>query len=170
MKLNKKELAKLSPEERIKKLKQLEEARKKEATEIEGLIKEYMQELKTKKIADSIAPEQKAVDISKLFEAPKEEKLERTARQEAPPVSRMKGSPNYNIVAQAYEDYNKLKNLYGIIGTGGTLDEHQLQMIGQIGERMNTVEKYMTESEKSASKLIASRAVLYKLKKETGLE
>ena len=45
-----------------------------------------------------------------------------------------------------------------------------INSIGQIGEKLNVAEKYMTESERTASKLNASKAVLYKLKKETGLE
>ena len=40
MAIDPKDLAKLSPQERIKKLKQLEEERKKEGNEIERLIKE----------------------------------------------------------------------------------------------------------------------------------
>ena len=63
MTIDKKELTKLSPEERIKKLKLMEEERKKEVNEIEELIKKSMHELKTDKIAGEIAPEQRAVDI-----------------------------------------------------------------------------------------------------------
>ena len=45
-----------------------------------------------------------------------------------------------------------------------------MRLVGETGERLNMAERYMTESEKTASKLNASRAVLYKLRKETGLE
>ena len=59
--------------------------------------------------------------------------------------------------------------MYGVVSSGGNLSEQQLAAIGQIGEKLSIAEKYMTESEKIASKLDASRNVLYKLKKETGL-
>ena len=48
--------------------------------------------------------------------------------------------------------------------------ESVVKAIGQIGERLNIAEKYMSEGEKAASKLDSSRAILYKLKKETGFE
>src|SRR3989338_8235542 len=108
MTIDKKELAKLSPEERIKRLKLLEEERKKEGDEIEQLIKKSVQEMKNDKLAGEIAPEQKAVDISRLFETRGGEKLERTARQEAPAAAFMKGTRGYQAIAQTYEAYSQL--------------------------------------------------------------
>jgi hypothetical protein len=105
MTIDKEELVKLSPQERIKKLKLMEEDRKKEVDEIEILIKQSMQELKTDKLADDIAPEQRAVDISRLFETTGEQRLERTAREEAPPTALMKGSREYQAFMQTYQDY-----------------------------------------------------------------
>ena len=167
MTIDKKELTKLSPRERIKKLKLMEEERKKEVNEIEELIKKSMQELKTDKIAEEIAPEQRAVDISRLFEAKGEERLERTAREGAPQL--VKGTKGYQALVQTYEAYSQLSKFYSIVSMGGSLSEEQKTAIGQIGERISTAERYMTEGEKAASKLDASRVVLYKLKKETGL-
>jgi len=167
MTIDKKELTKLSPEERIKKLKLMEEERKKEVNEIEELIKKSMHELKTDKIAGEIAPEQRAVDISRLFETKGEDRLERTAREEAPQL--IKGTKGYQAIVQTYEAYSQLSRFYSIVSMGGNLTEGQKTAIGQIGERISTAERYMTEGEKSASKLDASRIVLYKLKKETGL-
>ncbi len=169
MAIDKKDLARLSPEERIKKLKSLEEEKKKEVDEIEELIKKSMQELKTDKLAEEITPEQRQVDISRLFETRGEERLERTAREEAPPMALAKGTKGYQAFVQTYESYSQLSKFYSIVSTGGNLTEEQKTAIGQIGERINTAERYMTEGEKAASKLDASRAVLYKLKKETGL-
>ena len=169
MTIDKKELSKLSPKERIKKLKLLEEERKKEVDEIEKLIKESMQALKTDKIAEEVAPEQRAVDISRLFEAGGGEKLERTARREAGTAAFGKGTKGYQAIVQTYEAYSQLSKFYSVVSMGGSLTEEQKASIGQIGERINTVERYMTEGEKAASKLDASRIVLYKLKKETGL-
>ena len=59
--------------------------------------------------------------------------------------------------------------LIAVAGPYSAETEEQKTAIGQIGERISTAERYMTEGEKSASKLDASRTVLYKLKKETGL-
>ena len=169
MTIDKKELTKLSPAERIKKLKLMEEERKKEVNEIEKLIRDSMHELKTDKIAEEIAPESRAVDISKLFETSGEDKLERTAREGAPANVRG-GNRGYQAIVQTYEAYSQLQKLDKALSIYGSLSEEQIDALGQIGEKINRVERYMTEAEKTASKLDASRAVLYKLKKETGLE
>ncbi|MBI2655488.1 hypothetical protein HYX06_03635 [Candidatus Woesearchaeota archaeon] len=168
MPIDKSELNRLSPDARIKRLKQLEEESKKEAEEIGDLIRKSMQELKTGKLAEEIMPTQKPVDISGLFEPAGGEMLERTAKREG--ISMAKGTKSYQAFVQTYQDYSQLKGFYGIVATGGSLTQEQLAAIGQIGERIGKVEKYMTESERTASKLDASRAVLYKLRKETGLE
>ena len=169
MTIDKSALSKLSPEEKIKKLKLMEEERKKEVNEIEKLINESMKELKTDKLAGEVAPEPRAVDISRLFDANWGQSLERTARQEGPPSSLMKGSKGYHAIVQTYQDYSQLKKFYSILSMEGNLTEEQIASIGQIGERINKAEKYMSEGERAASKLDASRMVLYKLKKETGL-
>ena len=167
MTIDKKQLTKLSPEERIKKLKLMEEERKKEVNEIEELIKKSMQELKTDKIAGEIAPEQRAVDISRLFETKGEDRLERTAREEAPQSA--KGTKGYQALVQTYEAYSQLTKFYGKISMGGNLTAEERDAINRIDEQIGVAERYMTEGEKAASKLDASRMVLYKLKKETGL-
>ncbi len=168
MTINKQELSKLSPEERIKKLKLMEEERKKEVTEIETLIKRSMHELRIDKIAGEVAPEQRAVDISRLFEQTGEQ-LERTAREESPPAALMKGTKSYNAFIQTYNDYSELKKFYGVVAGGGSLTEDDRKLVGEIEGRIGVAERYMTESEKTASKLDGSRMILYKLRKETGL-
>ena len=168
MSIDKKELSKLSPEERIKKLKLLEEERKKEVDEIEELIKKSMQELKTDKLAEEITPERRAVDISRLFETAGEQRLERTAREESP-AALMRGTRGYQAVVEAYQAYSQAKELYGIASMEGNLTEEQKSAMRQIEEKMNTAERYMTDSEKTASKLDAGRVTLYRLKKLTGL-
>ena len=167
MSIDKKQLHKLSPEERIRKLKLMEEERKKEVTEIERLIKESMQELRTDKIAEEFAPEQKPVNISRLFEATGDN-LEKMAKQETHPHS-AKGAKGYMSAVQIDYDYSNLKKFYGVVSGGGSLSEYEKKLVGEIGERVNIAEKYLPESEKVASKLNASRAILYKMWKETGL-
>ena len=161
MSIPKEELDKLSPEERIKKLRQMEEQRKKEVMQIEELIKQSMQEMRTNKIADEITPQQKPVDISKLFEGHEFA----SQKKEKKPL----GEARYEKVLQVYDDYSKLKQFYGMIATGSSLSEDQKAVVGKIGERITTAERYMSDSEKLASILDASRTVLYKLRKETGL-
>ena len=168
MTIDKKELTKLSPGERIRKLKLMEEERKKEVNEIERLIKESMHELKTDKIAEEIAPEPRAVDISKLFETSGEDRLERTAREEASSNIR-RGTRGYQAMVQTYEAYSQLTEFYGKISMGESLTSDERNAINRIDEQIGVAERYMTEGEKAASKLNASRAVLYKLRKGTGL-
>ncbi len=169
MTIDKKELSRLSPEERIKRLKLMESERKKEVDEIEELIKKSMQELKTDKLAEEFAPEQRAVDISRLFEARGEEGLEKTARQEGLATA-LKGTKGYQALAQIDYAYSQLNKLDKTLSMYGSLREEERRLVGEIGEKINIAERYMTESERTASKLDASRAVLYKLKKETGLD
>ena len=146
MPIDKEELAKLSPEQRLKKLRSMEEAGKKESDEIGALIKKSMQEMKIDKIAKDVAPEQRAVDISGLFEANHGHNLERTAGREA----RGKAATGYHAIAQAYQAYGELKSMYTVVSSGGSLTEEQRAAIGQIGEKLSRAEKYMTESEKTS--------------------
>ena len=166
MSIDKKELEKLQPEDRIKRLKHLEEQRKKDVAEIETLIKEYEKQIRTRKLADEIAPNQKPVIIADLFEVHAFNELENTARQEMP---RFSGKSVQYLAVQSYSDYSTLKEFYGIVSVGMRLSDEQLVAIGEIGERLNIAEKYMTDSEKTASKLDSNRVLLYKLMKETGL-
>jgi hypothetical protein len=83
MALNKDELGKMSPEERIKKLKEMEEERKKELEEASDLIKKSEAEIEREKTIPKVeVPEIERVDISKIFES--HEGLEGTVRREAP--------------------------------------------------------------------------------------
>lgn len=161
MSIDKKELTKLSPQDRIKRLKLMEEERKKEVVEIEELIKRSMQEIRTEKTAGEVAPEAKVVDISSLFEDSNK------TSKETNMSTKMAGG--YQAIAETYQAYSKLKGMDNAMSMGTSLSKEDLAAIGQIGERLIIAERYMTEGEKSASKLDASRAVLYKLRKETGL-
>ena len=168
MTIDKKELSKLSPAERIKRLRLIEEERKKEATEIERLIKEAMQELKTEKIAEEIAPEQRVVDISRLFEAGGEQRLERTAREEAPPVALAKGTRGYITFEKVYGNYQKLKSFYATVSMGGSLTEEQKIEAGKAGERL-IQDRYASIGEETANLLNAGLNIFYKLEREVGL-
>ena len=167
MAIDKKELTKLSPKERIKKLRLMEEERKKEVNEIERLIKESVQEIKTEKLAEEFAPEAKQVDISRLFETTGEQRLERTAREEAPAAAFGKGTKGYHAFAQTYQDYSSLKKLAGY-AAAGNLNNEQLAAVDAIGERIDKT-RYETASAELANILVASRAALHKIRKYSGL-
>jgi len=169
--INKKELERLSPEDRVQKLKQLEEEKKKEVIEIEELIRKSMQELKTGKLAEEITPEQRPVDIARLFATSGEEQLERTARQGMPAVALMKGTKVYQALVQTYETYNHIKKLGQAFSMYGNLTQEEKDFLtGKAGERINFAARYLPEAENIANLLNATRAALYKLKKETGLD
>lgn len=162
--LNKKELQKLKPEERIKRLKQLEEERKKEVLEIEQLIKEAGKELRIEKIAEENIPHPAAVDITSLFEA-EGEHLERAVRKE---TSESSPDSSYRMFTQAYEDYSKLKRAVSYAASGA-LNEEQMEAIDRIGERLQRF-KYESASEEVANLVVASRAALHKIRRYAGLQ
>ena len=109
MTINKRQLDRLSPEERIKKLRQLKSAKAKEVSELDTLIKQSTEELKTTKLAEEIAPEQKPVDISSLFEATGQN-LEAAASEPG-----IQANAAYQRIVQLYHDYSQLKSLYGAV-------------------------------------------------------
>lgn len=164
MAINSKDLAKLSPQERIKKLRDLEEERKKEVHEIERLIKESMQELRTEKLATEITPEQRPVDISRLFES-NGDKLERTVNNEK--SARSIGKGDYQVLAQAYQDYSSLKKMMGYAIEGSLTEEH-LKAVDRIGERLDRT-RYESASEEIANILVASKTTLHKIRKYAGM-
>jgi len=162
---NIKDLKKLKPQDRIKKLKALEEKRKGEITEIENLIKDSEKEIKTDEVAEEITPAQTEVDISKLFEEDSAE-LEATVKKEAP--SKDEEQQDYISFQQAYGDYQQLKDIT-YASMMGPITMAQMGDIDQIGERLDQT-KYHSASKEAANILVASKAVLYKIRKYAGLE
>lgn len=119
-----KEIKKLSPEERIKRLKKIEEENKKEINEAEKLIKDSIREINIQEeIKDLPIPQIKAVDIESLFspeekevfaakryenirQRPAEEEttetsLEKTVEQEKPEVTKeeLAAHTQYQVLA-----------------------------------------------------------------------
>ncbi|MBS3103187.1 hypothetical protein J4458_07125 [Candidatus Woesearchaeota archaeon] len=157
---NKNKLKSLSPGQRIKKLKMLEEERIKEVSEIEKLIRQSVQELKTDEFAAKIAPEQRDVDISRLFGS-EEERLEKTVRKELID----EGGASYIGVKEAVEDYKALQDI-SYASMMGTISQVQRKTLDKIGERLDT-RKYVSASAEAADILVASRASLNKIRKYT---
>ena len=145
---------------RIKKLKMLEEERIKEVSEIEKLIRQSVQELKTDEFAAKIAPEQRDVDISRLFGS-EEERLEKTVRKELID----EGGASYIGVKEAVEDYKALQDI-SYASMMGTISQVQRKTLDKIGERLDT-RKYVSASAEAADILVASRASLNKIRKYT---
>lgn len=167
MAIDKDELKRLSPGERLKRLKQMEEDRKKEVREIEGLIKDSMRELKTDRIAEEVTPEQKPVDISRLFEAEGGE-LERAARREAPMGASAKG-PSYQALMQAYEAYSDARKLAAYASAGSLSEDKLKAAVDDLGERIDKT-KYQTPSAEVAKLVVATQSVLSKIRRYAGLE
>lgn len=161
----KKELRKLRPQARLNKLKELEEKRKAEMTDIEELIKDSEKELKTEEVAEKITPEREEVNIARLFRE-EAEQLERTVKKEAPETGGEE--QRYVSFKQAYSDYAALQNIAYASMEGNLTSEH-MEAVDRIGERLDRT-KYMSASREVSNILVASRAALYKIKKYAGLD
>tara|TARA_B100000315_G_C14286992_1_gene455691 strand:- start:43 stop:570 length:528 start_codon:yes stop_codon:yes gene_type:complete len=160
-----KELKKLKPQDRLKRLKKLEEKRKAEMVDIDELIKDSEKDLKTEAVAEEIAPEQTDINITRLFEE-EAGKLEGTVKKEAPETE--KADQGYVSFKQAYSDYTKLSDI-AYAGMMGSLTPTQMDSVDSIGERLDR-SKYQSASQETANILVASKAALYKIKKYAGLE
>ena len=161
----KKDLIKLRPKARLKKLKELEGIRRAEITDIEGLIKDSEKDVRTEEVAEEITPEQEEVDIGRLFRE-EGEQLERTVREEAPQTD--DEDKRYIPFKQVYNDYSTLQDIAYASMEGQLTSEH-MEAIDRIGERLDRT-KYVSASREVANILVASRATLYKIKKYAGLE
>jgi len=160
----KKELIKLKPKDKLKRLKELGEKRKAEIINIEELIRDSEKEVKTEEVAEQITPEQTEINIGRLFE--EGDQLERTVKNEAPETE--KRDHGYVSFNQAYTDYSRLSDIT-YASMMGPLTPVQMNAIDKIGERLDRT-KYQSQSQEVANVLVASRSVLYKLRKYAGLE
>lgn len=154
-KLDKAKLEKLTPAERIKRLKKLEEENKKEIEEAEKLIKQTEAEISRENIAESVKiPETKPIDIESLFK--EKESLEATVREEAPTTGAEEG-PLYQLA----QDYHEARE---ILYSHEPLSEEQLGWVDRLGERVEKI-KYYTESDQLVNLAVATRSLIHKIKK-----
>jgi hypothetical protein len=160
-----KELKKLKPEARLKKLKELEEKRKAEITDIEVLIKDSEKDIKTDAVAEEIAPEQTEINIGKLFEE-ESARLEGTVKKEAPETE--KEDLGYISFKQAYNDYSTLQDI-GYASMTGSLTSEQIKSVSKIEDRLAN-SKYQSTSQEVANILVASKSVAYNIRKYSGRE
>lgn len=153
-KLDKEELAKLKPAERIKRLKKIEEESRKQIEEAEKLIKRSESELETEEAGRKVAvPETKPVEISELFEAPPSEleKAAGEAKAEEPTQEQLQ-----YMVQQAYDEVAELAYQEPT--------EDVLEKVDAIGERLEKI-KYHTTTEDMVNKVVATRSLIHKIKK-----
>jgi hypothetical protein len=141
----------LSPEERIKKLKELQEKNKKELNETEKLIKKSIQEMQIKKETEDIPiPEQEEININRLFESETIEDVVQKEKKEAS-EEELKAQTNYNVLTdelrrQSTENVmNKVENLYNQIKQTGYVSREQMNeayaAAAVARERQNEIEK-----------------------------
>ncbi len=142
MAIDKDELKKMSPAERLKRLKELEEERKKDIDETTDLIKRTEAELNDRSPLFEV-PELEPVDISKLFLA--EEGLEAEVHQPSEEENNVKYTGNVAPVEASYD----------------VPDEHDW-VRGDISQREFI--KYESTTEK-ADELTGSRSLLKNIKK-----
>lgn len=118
------ELRGLSPKERLKKLKELQEEDKKEIEEAEELIKQSVHDAEQEEIDEIVRrikkPGMRKVDVDDLFKEDKDEKLERKPEEEsleekakeAPTPSREEINSRIGNYAFAREEtYDKVRGL-----------------------------------------------------------
>jgi hypothetical protein len=147
------EIKKLPPEERIKRLKEVEEQRRKEIEEAEGLITDSMREIgeatakiplkqvKAGDISQLMTAEEKGIFKTARFqngkqpaeepatEKPREQTLEEMAHEEAAKKTWQKGKPV--IYGQALEEARKGLDYHAHMTTTGT-DTRAKEGIGEI--------------------------------------
>ncbi len=179
MSIDTNELKKLSPEQRVKRLKEMEEQRKKENIEIEALIKKSMNEAKNDKIAEKITPPPRQVDITKLFteeerEWKTQDKRQTQALEEQAGIKYLADSPyksGGNFQQQIAQDYSSLKKMMeGYISPGG-LSGSQVEQLDKMEQRINNA-SYQThaQSEKMAIMMSGSKEALHRIRKYAGLD
>jgi len=125
--IEKEELRRLSPEERLKRLKSLEKRRKKELEEADQLIKESFDEILKKEETHEIPEEERALEPP-----PEEFTLEEQVRSEEPKEI----SDEEEGIQYAVDRYNELKN---VIEQGATSDDGYIN-VDRVYELMDSLE------------------------------
>jgi len=146
--INKEDLKGLGPEERIKKLKELEEEKRKEIEEAEKLINETIADMENESRLASLAiPETPTVDIAELFNA-KGSDLESTVEIEMPGSA--SSEEQYKVDAgEAWSSY-----IPGGDGDGGKVEETHADRMAQA-----------TQAQYLADVHVGSKAVKYQSEK-----
>jgi hypothetical protein len=164
---NLKDLKKMSPKERIERLKEIAERDKKEIEEAQALIKESEEELTVEeKLKRVTIPENKDVDVDRLFH--QEEDLEHTVEKEKPRVSEeeirqqqeyLKALPTQKIEQRAEYIQNKVQE------TGYISNEQRAELAGmyqEIRQREDGIKQgtYQSSSRNIEEQLSTTKRIL----------
>ncbi len=142
------ELSKLTPRERIKRLKELQEARKKDIAEAEKLIESSEEQAEGDELADRIeVPDSRIVDISSLF-GPEDEVA--TTKEEV-----TEENVKY-FVQEAYD---------AAVDAMESGQEVNREAIRDLGSKLQSV-KYMHPSDEIAKRAVAALGIFYEIRKE----
>ncbi|MDA1196959.1 MAG: hypothetical protein O2779_03285 [Nanoarchaeota archaeon] len=142
------ELSKLTPRERIKRLKELQEQRKQDIAEAEKLIESSEDQAEGDELADRIAvPEPRIVDISSLF-SPEDEVIATKEDVTADNVE--------YFVQEAYA---------AALGARESGQELNAEAVKDLGSKLQSV-KYMHPSDEIAKRAVAALGIFYEIRKE----
>jgi hypothetical protein len=159
------QIKKLSPSQKLKRLKELKNKRKTEIEEIGFLIEDSEKEIKTNQVAEDIIPRANDIDITRLFEEDST-LLEREFNKTIIEHGNM--AHDYNTLTRVYNDYSKLQDI-AYASMIGSLTPNLLTTVDQIGERLDKT-KYQSAGHEIANILVASRAAIHKIRKYAGTE
>ncbi len=168
-------LKKLPPEERIKRLKKLENERKEQEDEAKKLLEESLDEIERDRALENVElPDQELVDVSKLFKS--EESLEETVEEEAPinppesegqyfipPEELSSPTPNLGEIAQPI--YNRLMQMRERVESNQPLDVYDQNLARVVRERLPKfkVDYTYTKADEVVRMLDASARILEEL-------
>ena len=152
-----KDIEKLSPEERIKKLREIAEQDKEEIEKAQELIKESEDELAVEeKIKHVQMPENQEVDVPGLFRG-EEESLEDTVAKEKINIRNedVKQQQQYLSQLQTREIEQRAENIYQQIQEAGYVSSEQMQQVAAMyQETRQRSEDLQQGSYKSSSRRI----------------
>ena len=144
----KEKLGKLLPKERIKRLKEIQEQRKKDIAEAEKLIEASEEQEAGEELADRIeVPEPRIVDISSLF-GPEDEK--ESTKEEV-----TEENVEY-FVQEAYD---------AAVDAMQSGQELNAEAVKDLGSKLQSV-KYMHPSDEIAKRAVAALGIFYEIRKE----
>ena len=157
-------IRKLPASERLKKLTELTKKQKKSLDNIDALIKKSKEEIRLEKSADDQGPNADTHIENIVTQLEDQEEL---GRRESP--TPLGESTGYNsFMRQIHEDYGQLQSI-SYASMQGSITPAQRDLIDEIGERLDKT-KYHGESAAVADLAVASRSVIYKIRRYQGLE
>lgn len=169
------EIKKLSPGERIKKLKELEEKRKKEIEEAERLIKESVEEIKQEQELQEEIEEEERLQKEKL-DSEKNNDLEELVEEAKQKISDEENYANTQYQVKLSMEpvsslYDKVKEVYQEVQNSGEMSEDQRQQLENISYAMQTKTdaidsgEYKTKGEQIEDILSASKSIIKYMKR-----